>query len=125
MLFVYVWTLVCLGGLIYLGNTTGMLTNKLESFRWALVGFANYCLVTVILIAGLDAIESEGPQLEEDGWYGQVSVMLLLTCFCGLVHSVVFVSWTTKRIKKMEAALHAEKSDGYVNVEYESPAVQA
>lgn len=125
VLFVYVWTLVAFAGLIYLGNTTGMLTNKLEGFRWALVGFANYCLVTMVLIAGLGAIESEGRELEEDGWYGQVAVLLLLTCFFGLVQSVLFVSWTSKRIKKMQAAVHAEKTDDYVNVDYETNAVHA
>jgi hypothetical protein len=119
VLFVYIWTIVALFGMIYLGNTTGLLVQKLEGFRWALVGFANYCFITMVLIAGLDAIQTEGPELEEDGWYGQVAVLLLLTCFFGLVQSLIFVSWTGKRIKK--AGIPAEKTDGYVNVGYESP----
>jgi hypothetical protein len=125
MLFVYIWTIVALAGLIYLGNTTGMLVNKLEAFRWALLGFANSCFVTMVLIGGLHVIQSEGPELEEDGWYGQIAVLLLLTTFFGLVQSVVFISWSGKRIKKMNTAVAEEKSDGYVNVVYESPAVQA
>lgn len=125
MIFVYIWTLIALGGMIYLGNTTGMAIDKLQTFRLALFAFANSCFITMVLIGGLHVIESEGPDVEEDGWYGQVAVLLLLTTAFGLAQSLLFISWTGKRIKKMNAAVIEEKTDGYVNVEHETPPVQA
>jgi hypothetical protein len=125
MLFVYIWTLVALAGMVYLGNTTGMTVDKLHAFRLALIGFANSCFITMVLIGGLHVIQSEGPEVEEDGWYGQIAVLLLLTTAFGLAQSVAFITWAGKRIKKMSAAAIEDKADGYVNVVYESPAVQA
>jgi hypothetical protein len=116
VLFVYVWTLVAIAGLLYLGNSTGMATNKLEGLRWACVGFANYCFIIMVLVVGLEAITVEGRELEEDGFYGQTAVLLMLTCFFGLIQSIVYISWTGKRIAKNTMP---DNSDGYVNVEYE------
>jgi hypothetical protein len=116
VLFVYVWTLVAIAGLLYLGNTTGMATNKLEGLRWACVGFANYCFIVMVLVVGLEAISVEERDLEEDGFYGQTAVVLMLTCLFGLIQSIIYVSWTGKRIAHNAAA---ENSDGYVNVQYE------
>ena len=124
MLFVYLWTLMFFAGLVYAGNTTGMTVNKLQGLRWALLGFSNYCFVTIVLLIGLEGgIETEGREIEEDGFYGQRAVLLLVTCMFALVQSIAFVSWTTKRLKRLhveESALSADKSgDEYVNVEFE------
>jgi magnesium-transporting ATPase (P-type) len=118
VLFVYVWLLVSIAALIYVGNSTGNESNKLEGMRWALVGFANVCLTTMVLLVGLEAIEVEGRELEEDGFYGQTSVLLFLTCVFGLIQSVVFIGWTGKRLAAQQQVL-PEKSEGYVNVNYE------
>mmetsp|Transcript_6751 Transcript_6751/g.12310 ORF Transcript_6751/g.12310 Transcript_6751/m.12310 type:complete len:100 (+) Transcript_6751:276-575(+) len=99
-----------------------MATNKLEGLRWACIGFANYCLVIMVLLVGLEAVEVEGRALEEDGFYGQTAVLLMLTCFFGVIQSIIFISWTGKRIANNTAAA-TEKSDGYVNVGYVGPRV--
>lgn len=117
VLFVYVWLLVSIAVLIYLGNSTANSTNKLEGLRWALVGFANVCLVTMVLLVGLEAIEVEARELEEDGFYGQTPVLLFLTCFFALVQSIVFIGWTGKRLAAQQAP--PEKSEGFVKVDYE------
>jgi magnesium-transporting ATPase (P-type) len=117
VLFVYVWLLVCIAALIYLGNSTGNESSKLEGMRWALVGFANVCLTTMVLLVGLEAIEVEERELEEDGFYGQTSVLLFLTCLFALVQSIVFIGWTGKRLATQQAL--PEKSDDYVHVNYD------
>ena len=118
VLFVYLWTLLLFAGLIFVGNTTGMTINKLQVLRLALFGFVNYCFVTIILLVGLEgAIETEGREIEEDGFYGQRAVLLLVTCFFAMVQSIVFISWTTKRLKHLYAA--ANKPDGYVDADYD------
>jgi hypothetical protein len=94
-----------------------MSISKLQALRLALFGFANYCFVTMVLLVGLEGpIETEGREVEETGFYGQRAVLLLITCFFALVQSIVFLSWTTKRMKHLSAA--AEKTDEYVNVEF-------
>ena len=110
-----------IAGLVYVGNTTGMAVNNLQGLRWALLGFANYCFVIIVLLIGLEGgIETEGREMEEDGFYGQTCVLLLLTCIFALVQSIVFVSWTTKRLKRLRAEAMTAKSDEYVNVEFEN-----
>jgi hypothetical protein len=111
-------------GLVYMANTTNMAAAKLNAFRWALFGFLNYCLVTMILLASLEGgIEVEGRELEEDGWYGQTSVLVFLTCLFGLIQSIVFIAWSGKRIGTKED-LNSQEVEGYVDVgndEYKSP----
>jgi len=120
VVFVYLWTLVFFAGLVYVGNTTEMTINRIQALRWALLGFANYCFVTIVLLVGLEgAIETDGREIEEDGFYGQRAVLLFITCLFALVQSIVFVYWTTKRLKHLRAAALTESSDEYVNVEYE------
>lgn len=114
VLFVYIWTLLLIAGLLYLGNTTNMAAPKLNAFRWALIGFLNYCLVVMVLLGGLEAIEVDGRELEEDGWYGQTSVLLFLTCLFNMILALVFISWSGKRIGDKEAVKH--EIDGYVDV---------
>ena len=106
--------------MIYLANRTGMQVTKLEGLRWALLGFANYCFVTMVLLVGLEGgIETEGRELEEDGFYGQTSVLLFLTCFFGLIQAIVFVSWTSKRLAAAKQETGGTKQEGFVNVDYE------
>lgn len=122
VLFVYVWMLVAFAAIVYLGNTTEMLPNKLEGFRWALVGFANCCLVIMVLLIGLEAIEIDARELEGDGFYGQTAVLLLMTCFFSLIQALVFIVWGGKRFKAQEAS--SEKLEKIVDVDYaRSPAL--
>lgn len=114
-LFAYLWTLGFFACLLYVGNTIRMTISKLQAFRLALFCFANYCFVVMVLLIGIeDAIQTEGREMEEDGFYGQRSVLLLVTCFLSMVQSIVFIFWTGKRIKHLSA--EAQKQDAYVDV---------
>lgn len=118
VLFVYLWTLLLFAGLIYVGNMTRMNISNLQTLRLTLFAFVNYCFVIMVLLIGLEgAIETEGREMEEDGFYGQRSVLLLVTCLFALVQSIVFISWTNKRLKKLRAA--ENQPDEYVNVEFD------
>jgi len=126
LLFVYIWTLVIFAGLAYLGNTTGMAVSKLESLRWILIGFANYCFVIIVLLIALEGVEAEGREMEETGFYGQTAVLLLMTCIFAMIQSIAYVSWTTKRLNHLKAlddSSSTEKSDEYVAIEYDNSAV--
>mmetsp|Transcript_39063 Transcript_39063/g.94473 ORF Transcript_39063/g.94473 Transcript_39063/m.94473 type:complete len:273 (+) Transcript_39063:311-1129(+) len=119
MIFIYLWTLLLVAGLIYLANTTDMKAAKLEKFRWALTGFLNYCLVTMILLTSLEGgIQVEGRDLEEDGWYGQTAVLIFLTCLFGLIQSIAYIVWSGKRIGNKEEIKSSDdnSADGYVDV---------
>lgn len=120
VLFVYLWTIMLFATLFYVGNSTRMAVSSLQTLRWILFGFANYCFVTIILLIGIEgAVETEGREIEETGFYGQRSVLLMVTCIFGFAQSLVFLSWTTKRIKHIAAdKLVGENSDEYVNVEF-------
>lgn len=120
VLFIYLWSLVLLTGLFYLGNTTGTSVQKLEVLRLALISFANCCFVTIVLLIGIeDAIQIEGREVEETGFYGQRGVLLLVTCIFGVLQSIAFVYWTTNRIKKLKIESLTGKSDEYVSVEFD------
>ena len=121
VLFVYLWSLALLACIAYVGNTCGTNVIKLEKLRVILLGFANCCFVTIILLVGSeDTIQTEGREIEETGFYGQRAVLLFLTCIFGLLQSIVFVSWTSKRIKKLKIDSLTGKSDEYVNVEFDN-----
>lgn len=121
VLFVYLWTLLFFVGLAYLTNTTRKTIGNVETLRLALFGFANYCFVIVVLLVGLEgAIETEGREIEEDGFYGQRGVLLLVTVFFAMVQSIAFVFWTTKRLKNLSAAALIEAQSEYVNVDFEN-----
>lgn len=92
--------------------------SKLGAFRLALFGFANYCFVAIVLLVGIrEAIQTDGREMEEDGFYGQRSVLLMITCLFALIQSCVFISWTTKRLKILRAAAAKTQSNEYVDVD--------
>lgn len=130
--FMYLWSLLLLGGLAYMGNCTDMKLHKLESLRWMLVGMANFLFALIVMVIGLEGVVVDPREMERDGFYGQSAVLLLITSIFALVQSIVFLSWTTKRINVLKALeqerlINGEKppsngpgADGeYVSVEYD------
>jgi hypothetical protein len=105
IVFVYVWTIVSLIALAICGNRLIANGNERALF-WALCGFANYAFIVCALVGGLEAIQVEGREIEETGWYGQSSVLLFLTCIFGIIKSVVFAFWINRR--SVEASKSAE-----------------
>lgn len=111
IVFVYVWTIVSLIALAICGNR--MIANGNErALFWTLCGFANYAFVVCVLVGGLEAIQVEGREIEETGWYGQSSVLLFLTCIFGIINSLVFAFWINRRA--VEATKSAEMQQQFI-----------
>ena len=126
----YLYVLVLLAGIVYMGNTYTSRTDitKLNTMKWALIGFANFLFAVMVMMIGLEGIEVDGREMERDGFYGQTAVLLLITCFCALVQSIVFIVWTSKRIGNVESIGGQESltngsvkqvDSDYVSVEYD------
>lgn len=82
---------------------------KLKAVRWSLVGFINYSFLCAVVVGGIpDLIRDGGAELEETGWYGQTSVLLLLTCVCQMLSSSIFVCAIGKMISKQREDLENE-----------------
>lgn len=78
------------------------------------ISFVNYAFIVMVLIGGLDAVKTEGREIEETGWYGQTSVLLFLTCLFGMIKSIVFFFWLVQKSKtaKEEDDRHVELIEG-------------
>jgi hypothetical protein len=124
-MFVYVWTIVMVVVMAMHGNKLlgqGQLVGQgqMQAFRWTLLGFANYAFICCVLIGGLGVVEVEGREIEETGWYGQTSVLVLLTCLLGMVSSLAFSLWLRKRIKMLNAPSD-DRQTGFVSMEEQPP----
>ena len=96
LIFIYIWTILSLLALGVLGNRCVMQGNY-SPFRWTMWSFTNFAFVVMVLVSGLGAIHNEGREIEETGWYGQLSVLVFLTCLFGLVKCFVFQIWLYRK----------------------------
>ena len=94
--FVYVWTILSLLALGVIGNRY-VIQGYHDSLHWIMWSFTNYAFIVMILVSGLGAIHSEGREIEETGWYGQLSVLVFLTCSFGVVKCLVFQIWLYRK----------------------------
>lgn len=68
----------------------------------ALAVFANLCFILMVLLQGMEGVvEAEGPQLEENGFCGQIGVLMFLTYLFWMIFSLAFL-WTIRRLKSKE-----------------------
>lgn len=79
-----------------------------ESLLWMFFSFVSYSFAVMVLVGGLGAIKNEEHEIEETGWYGQVSVLLFLTCLIGMVKSMIFLCWLSYNTRFCQA--HKEDS---------------
>lgn len=108
MTLVYVWTFLLVVILAILVNRNFNL-GKLKSVRWFLIGFINYALVCSALVGGIpQLIEDKGEELEEIGWYGQISVLVLLSCVLEMMFSLFLALSVECMIRKQRRELKAE-----------------
>lgn len=96
---------------------TDPLCGNLVYVSGALLLFINLALVAMVLVAGLGAIETDGgPEIDENGWYGQFSVCICFTCLLWTLHGIFFAYWLRKRNlaaheAEAEAACDKNKND--------------
>ncbi|CAJ1953023.1 unnamed protein product [Cylindrotheca closterium] len=108
ILFLYMWTFTMTLLLVISVNRDFRL-RKLKSARWSLMGFVNYSFVCAVVVGGIpQLIRDRGMELEKTGWYGQTSVLLLLTCIFQMLSSSFFVCAIGKMIAKQREDLEKE-----------------
>jgi hypothetical protein len=98
---VYGWSIVLFASLLWIGNqmikgnsrtpdesisTTPTMRGHI--LRLALLGYANMAFVCLILVSS--NVEVDARAIEELGWYGQLSVLMVLTCLLAFVYCLVF-----------------------------------
>lgn len=118
--FIYLWMLILFSGLVYMGNNTNMSLTKLELLRYLLFGFANLCFVLIVLLIGLEGIEVDAREMERDGFYGQTAVLLWITSVFGMIQSIIFISWTTKRINVLKSLQEEDSPTDVVGMKSET-----
>jgi hypothetical protein len=73
----YLWSLLVFSGLLFYGFYVMRAGTDLSGIVVALVLFANYSLLSMFLLGGVEgAIESRGPAVDEHGFVGQFGVMV-------------------------------------------------
>ncbi|GKY99207.1 hypothetical protein MPSEU_000876100 [Mayamaea pseudoterrestris] len=104
MVLVYIWALLLFSALVWFGYR--QLKNGSDLYRVcvALAVFGNFSLMIMFLIGGLEGgVQTEGPELEEQGFYSQFGVMMFLTNlgYAGfaILYGVVF--WMRARRKEV------------------------
>eukprot|EP00526_Cylindrotheca_closterium_P021032 CAMPEP_0113620378 /NCGR_PEP_ID=MMETSP0017_2-20120614/10383_1 /TAXON_ID=2856 /ORGANISM="Cylindrotheca closterium" /LENGTH=213 /DNA_ID=CAMNT_0000530039 /DNA_START=31 /DNA_END=672 /DNA_ORIENTATION=+ /assembly_acc=CAM_ASM_000147 len=108
VLFLYLWTFT-MAILLTITVNRNFSLGKLKSVRWSLVGFINYSFICAVVVGGIpELISDKGAELEETGWYGQNSVLLLLTCLFQMLSSSIFVCAIGKMIAKQREDLEKE-----------------
>ena len=87
----YVWSIVLFAVILRYGSIAVNGGNSLAVIS-SLVIFANLCFLMMVLLQGVDGVvEVEGRQVEENGFIGQMGVLMFMTYFLWLLFSLVFV----------------------------------
>lgn len=101
LVFIYVWSLVLFISILYFGYREIRERQDLYRVVSALVVFANFCLMSLFFLGGLEGgVQTEGRELEEQGFYSQFGVMMYITMFFWLIFSCVFGVLFFLRAKK-------------------------
>lgn len=107
----YCWSLVMFCIILKMGYD-GVINGQDRAVSASLIVFANLCFLMMILLSGVEGIvESDGPELEENGFYGQMGVLLYLSCFLWLLWSLTFVFLVRKRSQSNVTKIEIEPSD--------------
>ena len=117
LVFTYVWSLIVFCCILAFGCREiasarhGGSGGDVSRVVVALVVYANFAFVTMLLIGGLEGgVQTEGRELEEQGFYAQFAVMMFLSNLFCLIFSVVFAIILTVRARRASSST-AEKID--------------
>ena len=91
MVFTYVWSIILFSGLIFYGYRAYSRGSDLSGVVASLVVFANFSFLSMMFLGGLEGgVQADGPEIEEDGFYGQLGVLMYMTSFLWTIFAVVF-----------------------------------
>ncbi|KAL7569636.1 hypothetical protein ACA910_008294 [Epithemia clementina (nom. ined.)] len=82
--FIYIWSLVIFFLILHFG-AKAVIRGSIYATVLALTVFANLALLSLFYICGLDAIDLEG-----EGWYGQLGILMFLTNLFWLIFCTSF-----------------------------------
>jgi hypothetical protein len=114
LIFIYLWTIMTFAFVSFSVHKL-VVQNNMMALRWTLIGFANSSFICCVLLGGLEAIQVEGREVEETGWYGQISVLIFLTCLFNMLSALGFALWIWTLSSKAKSAplISDEESTDY------------
>lgn len=108
LVFTYVWTVATLIFMNLYGNRVmTRMKETPEKLQYALAGIINVFFMVCVIVGAL-GVKSDGRVIEETGWYGQISILLFLTCLFGMVFCVFHVMWLRRKVVKESSDADAE-----------------
>ena len=120
---IYLWSLVLFLALVFVGfriQKNEAYDNRILS--GALMVFANLTIIGMLFLGGLEgAVQADGPEMEENGFYGQFGVLLFTTYFWMTLYSI-FVVAVLRLKSKAASTTKIELKEGDYQA-YESPEV--
>jgi predicted permease len=105
---VYLWSVVVFAGLVFYGHRAYTNRHDMSNVITAFIMFANVAFVSMMFLGGLEGgVQAEGPEIEEDGFYGQVGVLMFMTYLFWTIFSLVFAfmcyrhskQWNTNHVE--------------------------
>ena len=113
MVLVYIWSLLLFSALVWFGYRQLKHGSDLYRACIAFAVFGNFSFMTLFLLGGLEGgVQTEGPELEEQGFYGQFGVMMFLTNLFYAVFAAAFaiVFWIRARRREV-TKIEIDESD--------------
>lgn len=91
LIFVYVWSLLVFGGIVAFGISSHRRNADMNAVVAALVVFMQFSFLSLFFLGGMEGgVQSEGRELEDNGFYGQFPVLMFVTSLFWTVFSLVF-----------------------------------
>lgn len=91
IIIIYVWHVVLLLGLTIYGRRAVVGGGSLYGVSATCLMFANYSFISMLFLGGLQgAILDDASILDENGWYGQLGVLLYMTEFTSLFFGLCY-----------------------------------
>ena len=120
VVFCYCWSLLLFGTILY-GGFQGIKTGRDVVVIAALFVFANLAFILMILMQGVEGfVDADGPEMEENGFYGQLGVLMYMSYLAWLIFSVVFIFIIRRRASRANVTkIEIEPSDYQIHPEPE------
>ena len=122
VLVIYIWTIVVLFAITTYGRRTVMSGGSLYGVAVTCLMYANYSFVSMLFIGGLQgAVRDDSANLGDNGWYGQVGVLLYLTNLTSTIFGLTyFFAFRRLAAEKEITRVDVAPSD-YMNYNYQEP----
>lgn len=91
LVFAYVWSLLVFGGIMAFGFSSYRRNADMNAVVAALVIFLQFSFLSMFFLGGMEGgVQSEGKELEDNGFYGQFPVLMFMTSLFWTIFSLVF-----------------------------------